>query len=75
MTSRNSKNITLPRASIFRKEGVAILPLKRWKEIEDELEDLEMTKSKKLAKEIAQARTEVKRGKVVTLEELEKEIR
>ena len=75
MASQNPKNIILPRAAVFKKEGVAILPLKRWKEIEDELEDLEMTKSKKLAKEIAQARAEVKRGKVVTLEELEKELR
>ncbi|MFQ6120591.1 MAG: hypothetical protein ACE5KE_12010 [Methanosarcinales archaeon] len=72
MASRNKKNITLPRPTINQKEGVVILPLKKWKEIEDKLEDLEMMRSKKLAKEIAKARAEVKRGAVVTLEELEK---
>ena len=75
MAPRNSKNITLPRPIINQKEGVVILPLKKWKEIEDKLEDLDMARSKKLAKEIAKARVEVKKGEVVTLEELEEELK
>lgn len=48
-----------------------VLPLEKWEKIK---EDLEMLQSKKLAKEIRQARKEVKEGKVLTLEEVEKEL-
>jgi len=48
-------------------EGVVILPLKKWKEIEEELEDLEMYRSKTLPKEIEKRRKE---KKVIPLESL-----
>jgi PHD/YefM family antitoxin component YafN of YafNO toxin-antitoxin module len=37
-------------------------------------EDLEMLRSKKLAKEIKKARKEAKKGKVISLEEVEKRL-
>jgi|GEM_PF-1447018 len=70
MVSRNTKNITLPKP-LLQKEGIVVLPLEKWEKIK---EDLEMLQSKKLAKEIRQARKEVKEGKVLTLEEVEKEL-
>jgi len=54
------KNIILPKSAIREKEGVVILPLKRWKEIEEGLEDLEMYRSETLAKEIEKRRKEKK---------------
>ncbi len=41
-------------------EPAVILPLKKWKEIEMELEDLEMYRSENLRKNIAKARSEKK---------------
>lgn len=67
-------NITLPKSAIRKKEGIVILPLKKWREIEEELEDLEMYRSEGLAKEIEKRRKEVKDGKTITLEELEKKL-
>lgn len=49
--------ITIPKNLIkINKESMIILPLKKWQEIELQLEDLEMYRSVKLAKEIAQRR-------------------
>ncbi|MCD6085479.1 hypothetical protein J7J41_00585 [bacterium] len=56
MTNRTSKNIVLPKSAIREKEGVVILPLKKWKIIEEQLEDLEMYNSESLAKEIEKRR-------------------
>ncbi len=67
-------NITLPKSAIREKEGIVILPLKKWKKIEEELEDLEIYRSESLAKEIARRRKEVKEGDTITLEELEKKL-
>lgn len=51
--------ITIPKNLIkIGKESVVILPLKKWQKIEMELEDLEMYRSVKLTKEIAQRRKE-----------------
>jgi len=36
MANRANKNITLPKSAIREKEGVVILPLKRWRRIEKE---------------------------------------
>ena len=66
-----SKTITLPKTLIKRKEGVAILPLGEYERIK---EDLEMLQSKRLVKEIEKARKEVKRGKVIILEEVERKL-
>ena len=60
MTKPISRNIILPKSAILKKEGVVILPLKKWKEIEQELEDLEMYKSESLVKEIEKRRKEKK---------------
>jgi len=51
-------NIVLPKSAIKEKEGIVILPLKKWKKIEEELEDLEMYRSERLAKEIEKRRKE-----------------
>lgn len=56
MTNRTSKNIVLPKSAIREKEGIVILPLKKWKIIEEQLEDLEMYNSESLAKEIEKRR-------------------
>lgn len=51
--------ITIPKNLIkIGKESVVILPLKKWQKIEMELEDLEMYRSVRLTKEIAQRRRE-----------------
>ena len=63
------QTITLPKALIKRKQGVAVLPLEEYERMK---EDLEMFQSKKLAKENEKARKEVKKGEFITLEELEK---
>jgi len=69
--ANTSKNITLPKALLRRKEGIAILPLEEYERIK---EDLEMLQSKRLAKEIEKARKKVKKGEVITLEELERKL-
>jgi len=69
--TNSSKNITLPKTLIKRKEGIAILPLEEYERIK---EDLEMLQSKKLAKEIEKARKEAKSGNVIILEELERKL-
>lgn len=56
------------------KTPVVVLPMKEWREIEDSLEDLEMYTSKTLAKDIAKARREVKRGETFSIEEAEKKL-
>ena len=69
--TNSSKNITLPKTLIKRKEGIAILPLEEYERIK---EDLEMLQSKRLAKEIEKARKEAKSGNVIILEELERKL-
>ena len=59
--------ITLPKSVIREKEGIVILPLKKWKKIEEELENLEMYRSDRLAKEIEKRRKE---KETVSLEKL-----
>ena len=71
MANQNAESITLPKALIRRKQGVAILPLEEYERIK---EDLEMLRSRKLAKEIEKARKEAKKGKVISLEELERKL-
>jgi len=65
--TNQTKNITLPKALIHKKEGVVILPLEEYERIK---EDLEMLQSKRLAKEIEKARKE-KRS--IALEKILKE--
>lgn len=59
-------NIILPKTAFREKEGLVILPLKKWQEIERKLEDLEMYSSE-LAKEIQIRRKE---KKVISLKSL-----
>ena len=40
MASQSSKNITLPKSAIHEKEGVVILPLRKWRAIEKEHAEL-----------------------------------
>ena len=67
MTNRTSKNIVLPKSIIREEEGIVILPLKKWKIIEEQLEDLEMYNSKNLAEEIEKRR---KSKKTISLKSL-----
>ena len=60
-------NITLPKSAIREKEGIVILPLKKWRKVEEDLEDLEMYRSERLAKEIEKRRKE---KATIPLEEL-----
>jgi len=69
--ANSSKTITLPKTLIKRKEGVVILPLEEYEKIK---EDLEMLQSRRLVKEIEKARKEAKKGKVISLEELERKL-
>jgi PHD/YefM family antitoxin component YafN of YafNO toxin-antitoxin module len=72
MAVQNTKSITLPKSAIREKEGVVILPLEKWKKVEEELEDLEMYRSESLAREINKRRKE---KKAVSLEKLLKKHR
>ena len=74
MANRISKNIVLPKSAFREREGIVIIPLKKWKEIEEALEDLEMYRSKTFVKAIATSRQEVKRGETISLKELEKKL-
>lgn len=58
MANQISKNIVLPKSAIREREGIVILPLNKWKEIEGALEDLEMYRSERLATEIEKRRKE-----------------
>lgn len=57
------------------KAPVVVLPLKQWEKLEKELEDLEMRSSKKLPRDIAQARKDVKYGKGLTMMEVKKRLK
>lgn len=48
-----AKNITLPKSTIWEKEGVVILPLKRWKKIEKENLELRLAIEAILSGELA----------------------
>jgi hypothetical protein len=61
-----------PQRAKIGKEPVVVLPIKKWREIEDALEDLEMYTSAKLRKDIAAARKE---KKIIILEALLKKYR
>ncbi len=58
MSILTAKNITLPKSAFKEKEGVVVLPLKKWRIIETALEDLDMYRSRSLAGEIGKARRE-----------------
>lgn len=60
MASQNTKSIVLPKSAIQGKEGIVILSLKKWKEVEEALEDLEMYQSESLVKDIAKRRKDKK---------------
>ena len=69
--AKSSKTITLPKA-LLKKGGVVVLPLEEYEEIKEELE---MLQSKKLAKDIEKARKEIKKGKIISLEEVERKLK
>lgn len=58
MNNHDTKNIVLPRSAIREKEGIVILPLRKWKRVEKELEDLEMYRSERFTREIEKRRKE-----------------
>jgi len=55
-----SKTIELPKNAIQEKEGIVILPLKKWEKIKRSLEDLEMYSCSSFVKEIEKRRKEKK---------------
>ena len=69
------KSTTLSKIMVEEKEGVVILPLKKWEKIEEELEDLEVYRSETLAKEIRKAREDVRKGKVLSFTEVKKKLK
>ena len=70
MAYQNDKNsITIPREKVSASGGMVILPLEEYERLK---EDLEMSRSQKLIKEIKKSRNEVKRGKLINLEEVER---
>jgi len=72
MITQALKNIISSRVDILEKEGIVILPLKKWKDIERGLEDLEMRCSGALAEEISERRKE---KKIIPLRDLLKKYR
>lgn len=56
------------------KEPVVVVPVEQWKKIEDALEDLTMYLSKKLQRNIRRARSEVRKGQVLTFKEVQKKL-
>ncbi len=50
--------IVLPKSIMLEKEGVVVLPLKKWQKIEEELENLKMYRSETLLKDIQKRRKE-----------------
>lgn len=69
--TKTQRNIILPRYILKRKEGIAILPLEEYEKMK---EDLEMIQSKRLVEEIAKARQEIKRGKIMNFEEVKRKL-
>lgn len=69
MAQGYSKSISIPKALLKKKEGIAVLPLDEYEQMKEELE---MFRSKSLAGDIEAARKEVKSGEVLSLEEVDK---
>lgn len=67
-------NLSSVKQFVLGDKPVVVMPLEKWGEIELLLEDLEMSRSKKLAKDIAKARKEYREGKFINLEELRKRL-
>ncbi len=67
MAQGYSKSITIPKALLKKKEGIAVLPLDEYEQMKEELE---MFRSKSLAGDIEAARKEVKSGEILSLEEV-----
>ena len=67
MASQNSITINLPKSALKEKEGIVVMPLKKWRQIEEDLEDLEMYRSEGLSREISQRRAEKKTISLNTL--------
>ena len=61
----------IPKSFVKKKEGIVILPLEKYEEMK---EIVEIFTSKKLAKDIKKAREEIKKGKVVPLKSVEREL-
>lgn len=59
-----SGNITLSLERVTKQKGVVVLPIEEYERMR---EDLQMMQSKKLPKDIARARQEVREGKFVTI--------
>ena len=71
MNKIDQNSITIPRETVQTKGGIVILPLEEYERLK---EDLEMSRSQKLIKEIKKSRDEAKRGKLISLEGAEKRL-
>ncbi|OGH73910.1 MAG: hypothetical protein A3C90_02740 [Candidatus Magasanikbacteria bacterium RIFCSPHIGHO2_02_FULL_51_14] len=56
------------RTATLGREPVVLVPLKRWKKIENSLEDLDMFLSRTVRRDIARARGEVRKGRTVSFD-------
>lgn len=52
------------------KEPVVVVPMVLWQQIQDCLEDIQISASKKLARDIKKSRLQIKQGKIITLQDL-----
>ncbi len=59
-TETITKNNSLKKLFLNASDGMVVLPLKKWKVIEEDLEDLEMYRSANFTKEITNRRKETK---------------
>lgn len=57
-TKTTDNTITLSEKAVRRIGGMVVLPLRKWEQIEENLEDLKMYRSESLAEEIAKRRKE-----------------
>lgn len=62
MSIQLTKNISISKNAVKKKQGVVVLPLQQWREIEQDLEDLEMYSSQNLADEISKRRKQKARN-------------
>lgn len=73
MRMLNTATLTYQKTKIG-KEPVVVVSVEQWKKIEEALEDLAMYLSKKLQHNIRKARSEVRKGRVLTFEEVQKKL-
>jgi len=60
MANQNSKTLTLPKSAIRGKEGIVILPLKRWEKIKKENQELRLAVEAIISGELARQKNQTR---------------